>query len=86
MGKYINADSKGKSLGSYYKADALCADGAKRIEEPESFIPNLVCVVDNGPFEAAAYCYDKREFEEFKQSDSRPKQWLIYEHANITAK
>ncbi len=41
----------------------------------------IIVVVDNGPFEAAGFCYDKREFEEFKAPDSygfqRPRTWLM---------
>lgn len=88
MGKYINQNSKGESLGSSFseKVSKLLADGATPVEKLE-FQPNLVCVVDNGPFAAAGYCYDKREFEDFSYpGDIRPKQWLIYSHAEIVTK
>ncbi len=38
----------------------------------------LICVVDNGFFEAAAYCFSEQEFEAFNDpSDPRPRKWLI---------
>lgn len=55
----------------------------QRIEQPRSFdsVPAdkaLVCVIDNGFFEAAGYCYDGREFFAFTdESDNRPKEWLL---------
>lgn len=79
MGKYINNIS-GVSLPAEGKADVLIANGAQEIEQPQTFKENLVCVVDNGYFEAAAYCFDKNEFKNFTQpEDFRPKRWLILE-------
>lgn len=51
MGRYINITSTGKEL-SWRKAQELINDGAKQIPEPSVWNPNLVCVVDNGVFEA----------------------------------
>ena len=37
-----------------------------------------VLVVNNGPFEAAAWLFNKREFDDFKatNSDQRPRTYL----------
>lgn len=87
MGYYINQNSKNQPLGSD-KAASLIADGAKRISfDPKEFTENLVCVVDNGAFQAAAYVYSQGEFEAFTQpTDTRRKVWLSYEHAKDLAK
>jgi hypothetical protein len=85
MGMYINMNSKGEQLG-HDKVQSLIADGATRIARPSEFKPNLVCVVDNGYFQAAAYCYSQGEFDAFTEpSDLRPKTWLSYPHAQLTA-
>lgn len=35
-----------------------------------------VCLVDNGPFTAAAICYSRHELEAFNRfDDTRPKKW-----------
>lgn len=40
----------------------------------------VICVVDNGPFEAAAYCHSPAEFREFSRpEDDRPKRWVYVE-------
>jgi hypothetical protein len=81
MGKYINQTSKGETGSSAKsKCDALLADGAVEISEPMTFFDNLVCVVNNGPFGAAAYAYDKGEFMAFTDpSDPRPKRWFVWD-------
>lgn len=54
-------------------------------DEAETFIKEcsdcaVICVVDNGPFEAAAYCYNLDEFRQFTLPiDDRPKTWLLVE-------
>lgn len=37
----------------------------------------IICVVDNGLFEAAAYCYNQEELNEFSFNDGRPRMWVI---------
>ena len=38
----------------------------------------VVCVVDNGPFEAAAFVYSQAEFDAFHDpADFRPKTWVV---------
>lgn len=87
MGKYINQTSKGVALGLHGKAGALKNDGAVKIATPTEFRANLVCVMDNGPFEAAAYIYSESELRAFTQpSDTRPKEWFEYEHAPNVAR
>lgn len=78
MGYYIETP---EPLG---KAGQIVAQfGATKIPRPRDFsqIPPtqaLICVVNNYHFEAAAFCYDECEFEEFDNPrDLRPKSWLL---------
>jgi hypothetical protein len=81
MGKYINQTSNGfVGTSANAKALALIQDGAQAIPKPKEFGPNLVCVVDNGIFGAAAYCYSEGEFKAFTDpSDTRPTKWFIWD-------
>lgn len=81
MGYYINKTSKGVDLNARGKASQLIADGATKLTGPPIFQENLVCVVENGPFDAAGYCYCEKEFQVFNIFDGRPKTWLIHPEA-----
>lgn len=82
MGFYIQ--TPGQNID---KADRLVQEyGAKIIPCPTSYDQILednynkayICVVSNGSFEAAAYCYDEEEFIEFTNPrDIRPKIWVV---------
>jgi hypothetical protein len=78
MSFFIEKDSKGKELPNWNKEDALVMDGAQEIPKPEVWAPNLVCVVDNGLFKAAAYCADQHDFTRFTQTYDRPTRWFKY--------
>jgi len=76
MGFYIEGPLKCKAQYIVSEYDG------KIIPQPYSFseIPEdkaIICVVDNGPFEAAGFCHSEREFECFTNPDPRPKRWLI---------
>lgn len=79
MGKYIN-QMNGTNLPGRGKAEFLLANGAKDILKPSEFRENLVCVVNNGSFEAAGYAYNEAEFKVFREPDGRPKRWFILEN------
>ena len=83
MGKYINETANGTPLGSTGKVKQLLDDGAKLTDA--TWKPNLICVIDNYAFEAAAYMYSEAEFDEFNGIDDRPKTWLIHECAEAIA-
>jgi hypothetical protein len=43
-------------------------------------VPNLVCVLDNVLFGAAAFIYNEDEFNDFLDpSDDRPKRYFIWD-------
>jgi hypothetical protein len=79
MGQYINKTSTGERLGPMFfqKREGLIADGATETTD-KAFQPNLICIVDNLMFAAAAYCYSEEEFEAFKRPDGRQKVWLTH--------
>lgn len=80
MGRYINKTTRGSvGTSAAAKCDAIIADGGKEIKTPKEFQPNLVCVVDNGMFGAAAHAYSEREMNVFKMNDGRPKRWFIWD-------
>lgn len=79
MGYYINSNSKGLPLPATGKAKELIADGGTLTNV--EFQDDLVCVVENGFFDAAAYIYSPSEMEEFKRADGRRKHWLIHPKA-----
>lgn len=82
MGYYINYVN-GKELPAIGKASKLISEGAVIVGTPTEFQENLVCVVENGFFDAAAYAYDEREMTEFNDpNDYRPKTWLIVPDAD----
>jgi len=37
----------------------------------------VVCVANNGSFEAAGYAFDEQEFERFNSDDPRPRLWVV---------
>ena len=79
MGKYIN-NINGASIGTSFRSKCATLEnsGAVKVTDKE-FLPNMVCVVDNGFFAAAAYAYSEREYEEFKYPCGRHKQWYTLE-------
>lgn len=86
MGYYLNNDQQGNPLPAKGKVEALVKGGAKKIDTPVTLCENLVCVVNNSFFDAAAYVYSDEEFEEFTKRVSSPKTWLIVENAKEIAK
>lgn len=80
MGYYIDENSKEELAPIQGKAAFIEDDGGMIIPEPEEWREGIVCVVDQGPFDSAAYIFSPNELEEFK-AIQRPKTWLYYEHA-----
>ena len=80
MGYYIETAGQLKNKAQYIvdKYDAIILDGVPPKSMVNDLTTVLICVVDNGPFEAAGVCYDIGEYEVFTQpADGRPKQWLL---------
>ena len=87
MGYYIEVGvperfKKANQLVRLYKGEI--------IPRPKSFsdIPDgkaLICVISNGSFEAAGFCFSNQEFSEFGVNDGRPRQWVLLD-LNLTKK
>lgn len=77
MGFYFN---NGQNKG---KGEALVREhGAREVSQIEAALyvgsdtHAAICVVNNGPFEAAALAFDKAEYDVFADPlDHRPKKW-----------
>lgn len=82
MGYYIQGPlkNKGEFLVEQYKARECSQFKALvHIKDPNEI---GICVVDNGPFEAAALCYSENEFMSFSDpNDLRPKKWYLMDRA-----
>ena len=80
MGYYIEVpENKGKAQQIAYLYGARMLDRQPNYSDagPDEAI---ICVLDNGPFEAAGYAYSEDEFNEFAAPDfgyQRPRTWLI---------
>ena len=81
MGYYIET---GELLNK--ARDIIAKYHAERIPEPtpddwstyKQLGQAIICVVNNGQFDAAAFAFERAEIVEFTQiTDSRPKTWLI---------
>lgn len=79
MGWYIQtATSKGKAeiIASRNNGEIVGKDRAAEAMNTGSH--DVVAVVDNGPFEAAAFCYSLAEFQAFSDpSDPRPVEYVL---------
>lgn len=85
MGFYINTIN-GKEAPRKNKADFILANayGAQLIDPPTEWQQGLVCVVDNGVFDAAGYAFSPEEMQVFLAPDmgmQRPRQWLLVPEA-----
>lgn len=73
MGYYING------IGTSFKEKlANLKKNHAAIETDSTFKDNLVCLIDNGPFAAAAYAYSSEERDAFANDASgRRMIWLL---------
>lgn len=84
MGYYVNCvktESGYKELPALGKARELLNHGGIQVSGNE-FVPNLICVVHNGAFEAAGYCYCEEEYEHFRDNTGgRQIVWITHPDA-----
>jgi hypothetical protein len=75
MGYYIETDGPKDKVN--YLIETTGAKPCLPVWPPPSD-KTLICVVDNGLFEAAAIAFSKDEMEAFNwDGDDRPKTWLL---------
>ena len=78
MGYYMEVGAhkrKAEHLVTEFGARVLTSPVPNFDKVPEGWV--LVCIVDNGLFEAAAICYNQEEIAEFRRSDGRPRTWVL---------
>lgn len=83
MGYYIQTPSpheKAIQIISLYDAKPVSIDEAsKAIEDPSLAV---IVVVENGPFDAAGFAFDRCEFDAFThESDTRNKSFLTMDRS-----
>lgn len=71
MGYYINVP-EGKEVFLHKHGQKVDAPATNVVDGKVA-----VCLVDNGPFTAAAIAYSQEELEYFKKPDPRPKEWFL---------
>jgi hypothetical protein len=75
MGFYINPKGQTKEAWLQHNGERIPTPSTWPAPEGKAY----VCMVDNGPFKAAAIAYSKGEMEEFADtsSDPRPRSWHL---------
>ena len=80
MGYYINPKDMSKEEFLIRKGHIL--DGAPTVHEADG--RTAVCLVNNGPFTAAAIVFSPNELKEFTNpQDRRPKLWYMVKNSDL---
>ena len=81
MGYYIQVpNNKGKAqqiVELYGGRIALSPPSFEDITPGEA----IICVIDNGLFEAAGFAFDQDELIAFSYHDGRPRDWVVMNRA-----
>ena len=85
MGYYIDR-FEAELLPTKGKADFLVSKGAKKIEIPERFTNDLVCVIDEGIYDAAGFAFNENEMKRFLNDGYGRSEWLKVPNADFHSK
>ena len=81
MGFYIQGPMHGKAQYICEKHGGTIISHPQSLEGIEEDMA-IICVIDKGIFEAAGFCFNEREFEEFNNlTDPRPRTWVKMDKA-----
>lgn len=75
MGCYVNPPDTTKEAWLEANASAFMSFAPHKVDPSTGNLP--VCLVDNGPFTAAAVAYCQGELDAFADFDGRDKTWFI---------
>lgn len=78
MGYYIQTSgNKGKAqeMIARYGGEIIYQPPASYNDIPEG--KALIVIIDNGPFEAAGFCFSEQEFEAFTRPEDKRRKWYI---------
>ena len=84
MGHYLEVPERNNK-----RAQLIKLHGAEDIGLPPASLARvpkgktLICVVENGPFDAAGIAYSDEELKEFKVLDGRPRTWLLMDTEEV---
>lgn len=79
MGYYLEFNqprNKAKQLIERFGL-AQITSAAEAIKYADDRSMAVVVVCENGPFDAAGFCYNRREAEAFAKEDGRRKWWFV---------
>jgi len=77
MGYYIQGPAKGKAEFIVENLNGKIVSQSEAKEAVDNGL-GVIVVVNNGPFEAAGFAFDWKEFQDFTLfTDQRPKRFVI---------
>lgn len=82
MGYYVQTPGElhGKAEAIANEHDGIIVDQQQAVAAFGEGM-GVICVVNNGPFEAAAFAYSRAELEAFCEPDPRQKTWVVMDYA-----
>ena len=76
MGYYIQGPTLGKANHLIHNENAIELPSPQAARQAFDAGQGVVCVVENGIFDAAGFAFSKEELDVFTAPDTRLKRWL----------